>query len=262
MKEIIKIQISKYLTNEWAVQIARKQWGTGAPEFVRRSRQYVFDQFLDENDWFEVVAVTSDNEIVGRIHCVQNNSNPSLWYYGDLFVVPEYRRLGIAKQMIAAAVQHLSESGATVLRCYMEPDNLPSRNLQFSMGFAEKPYETFNDFDNEGDVMFEKDVPSCFSCVPATAEDAYFVRIMFVMNRERLNIGDISIDEWRQRLSENNDDVRHFLVCKGAMPVAYMQMVNENGTHRMAMFFAADGIDEDAVRAYMEQCVEYCVWRE
>lgn len=116
MNEIIKIQISKFLTNEWAVQIAQKQWGTDSPEFVKRSRQYVFDQYLDENDWFEVVAVTSDNEIVGRIHCVQNNSNPSLWYYGDLFVVPEYRRREIAKQMIAAAIQHLSELGATVLR--------------------------------------------------------------------------------------------------------------------------------------------------
>lgn len=237
MNEIIRIQISKFLTNEWAVQIARKQWGTDAPEFVRRSRQYVFDQFLDENDWLEVVAVTSDNEVVGRIHCVQNNSNSSLWYYGDLFVVPEYRRRGIAKQMVAAAMQHLSELGATVLRCYVEPDNQPSRNLQRSMCFAEKPFETFNDFDNEGDVMFEKDVPSCFACVSATVEDAYFVRIMFVMNRERLNIGDISMDEWRQRLSAQDDDVRHFLICKGAMPVAYMQMVNE----RIAMFFCQQG---------------------
>ena len=258
MNEIIRIQISKFLTNEWAVQIARKQWGTDAPEFVRRSRQYVFDQFLDENDWLEVVAVTSDNEVVGRIHCVQNNSNPSLWYYGDLFVVAEYRRRGIAKQMVAAAIQHLSELGATVLRCYVEPDNQPSRNLQRSMGFSEKPFETFNDFDNEGDVMFEKDVPSCFACVSATVEDAYFVRIMFVMNRERLNIGDISMDEWRQRLSAQDDEVRHFLICKGAMPVAYMQMVNE----RMAMFFASKGIDEDAVHAYMEQFVECYVWRK
>ena len=238
MNEIIKIHISKYLTNEWAIQIARKQWGTDAPQFIKCSRQYVFDRFvLDENDGFEVVAIASDNEVIGRIHCVQNNSNPSLWYYGDLFVVAEYRRRGIAKQMVAAAIQHLSELGATVLRCYVEPDNQPSRNLQHSMGFAEKPFETFNDFDNEGDVMFEKDVPSCFACVSATVEDAYFVRIMFVMNRERLNIGDISIDEWRQRLSAQDDGVRHFLICKGAMPVAYMQMVNE----RIAMFFCQQG---------------------
>ena len=63
MKEIIKIYISKYLTNEWAIQIARKQWGTDAPQFVKRSRQYVFDRFvLDENDGFEVVAIASDAE--------------------------------------------------------------------------------------------------------------------------------------------------------------------------------------------------------
>ena len=257
MKEIIKIHISKYLTNEWAIQIARKQWGTDAPQFVKRSRQYVFDRFvLDENDGFEVVAIAVNNEVVGRIHCVQNDSNSSLWYYGDLFVVPEYRRCGIAKELIGAAVQHLSELGASVLRCYVEPNNLLSRNLQISMGFAEKPFETFNDFENEGEIMFEKEMPSCFSCVPATAEDAYFVRIMFVMNRDRLHMGDISMNEWQQRLSVKNDDERHFLICKGAMPVAYMSMINENGENRMAMFFAVEGVDEDAVRAYAETFVE------
>lgn len=260
MKEIIKIHISKFLTNEWAVQIAQKQWGTDSPEFVKRSRQYVFDQYLDENDWFEVVAVTSDNEIVGRIHCVQNDSNSSLWYYGDLFVVPEYRRCGIAKELIGAAVQHLSELGASVLRCYVEPNNLPSRNLQISMGFAEKPFETFNDFENEGEIMFEKEMPSCFSCVPATAEDVYFVRIMFVMNCDRLHMGDISMNEWQQRLSVKNDDERHFLICKGAMPVAYMQIIRRHNNTEMSLFFAVDGFDEDLVLGYTTKFAECYVW--
>ena len=257
MKEIIRIYVSKYLTNEWAIQIAQKQWGTDAPPFVKQSRQYVFDRFvLDENDGFEVVAVASDNELVGRIHCVQNNSDPSLWYYGDLFVTPEYRRCGIAKEMIGAVIQHLSDLGASTLRCYVEPNNLPSRNLQNVLGFVEKPFEPFNDFDNAGEIMFERAIPSCFSCVPATAEDAYFVRILFVQNRDHLHIGDISMEEWRQRLSVDNDEEWHFLICKGAMPVAYMKIVKINGKKQIAMFFAVNGIDVDVVRSYALQCVE------
>lgn len=261
MKEIIKIKVSKFLTNEWAVQIARKQWGTDAPPFVRRSRQYVFDRFvLDEHDGFEIVATASDNEVIGRIHCVQNDSDPLLWYYGDLFVVPEYRRLGIAKEMISTVIQHLSELGASTLRCYVDPNNLPSRNLQISMGFVEKTFETFNNFENEGDIMFEREIPSCFSCVPATEEDAYFARILFVQNRDSLHIGDIGMDEWRRRLSAKNNDERHFLVCKGAMPVAYMQILKGQTNNEISLLFVIKGFENNLVLDYATKFAESYSW--
>ena len=55
MKEIIRIQISKFLSNELVEQIAQKQWHTTNPAFVNRSRQYVFDELTDDNDCFGVL---------------------------------------------------------------------------------------------------------------------------------------------------------------------------------------------------------------
>ena len=51
---------------------------------------------MNENDCFGVIATTPNNDVVGRLHCVKNENNSKLWYYGDLFVIPEYRRMGIA----------------------------------------------------------------------------------------------------------------------------------------------------------------------
>ena len=123
MDEIITIQISKFLTDEYVRQIAQKQWRTDAPQWVNRSRQYIFDEIMNDNDCFGIVATASDGNVIGRIHSVRNESDPRLWYYGDLFVVPEYRRKGIASQMIHAAIDHLAELGAVALRCYVDPKN-------------------------------------------------------------------------------------------------------------------------------------------
>lgn len=241
MKELITIQISKFLTNELAENIAQKQWKSSAPTWVNRSRQYIFDEILDENDCFGIIATTSNNEVIGRTHCVKNKTNPLLWYYGDLFVIPEYRRMGIAKQMIRAAINHLSEIGAATLRCYVDPNNIPSRNLQNSSGFSEKPFEPFNDFINDGEIMCEIDIPTCLSVIPATIHEAYFARVLFAQNQDSLNAADISYAEWKEILSVEDPDEKHFLICKGAVPVAYMKingLLNKNEAWISMLFVA------------------------
>jgi len=224
LTQIITIQISKFLTNELVQKIAQKQWKTTAPSGINRSRQYIFDEIINKNDCFGVVAITPDNDVVGRLHCIKNEINPKLWYYGDLFVIPEYRRMGIASQMIRTAMNHLSELGAITLRCYVEPDNTPSRSLQLSVGFSEQPFETFNNFTNDGEIMYEAKVPNSLTVIPATENEAYFVRILFEQNKETLNTGNISLSKWKELLSANDTDEKHFLVCIGAMPVAYLKI--------------------------------------
>ena len=262
MKDIVTIQISKFLTNEYVEQIAQNQWKALTPQFTNRSRQYIFDELVNSNDCFGVIATTAKNQIIGRIHCVRNENNPHLWYYGDLFVIPEYRRRGIAKQMIHAATNHLSEMGATTLRCYVKPDNIPSRNLQMSLCFSEKPFESFNDFINDGEIMYELDIPNSLTIIPATKNEAYFVRILFAQNKDILNSGNISLSEWREFLSVEDPDEKHFLVCKGAMPIAYMKingLLNTDIVWVSMLFVAKDfqrqGIGSFALN-YAEQYVK------
>ena len=252
MKEIITIQISKFLTNELTRKIAQKQWKTTAPSWVNRSRQYIFDELMNENDCFGVIATTPNNDVVGRLHCVKNENNSKLWYYGDLFVIPEYRRMGIASQMIRTAMDHLSELGATTFRCYVEPDNTPSRNLQLSVGFSEQPFDTFNNFTNDGEIMYEAKIPNNLTIIPATENEAYFVRILFVQNREALNTYNISLSEWKKLLSANDANEEHFLVCKGAMPVAYLKINGlENASEAwISMLFVARDFQHQGIGSF------------
>ena len=232
MKEIITIRVSKYLSDELAKKVAWMRWGTSAPEYVNCVRNAVFDELTDENDCFEVIAMTAKGEVVGRMHCIRNETDFSLWYYGDLFVTPEYRRMGIARQMVETAISRLSEIGAAVLRCYVDPNNMPSRNLQKSIGFEEKPFKTFNCLCNDGQIMHEIKIPSCFCVIPATVNEAYFVRIMFVQNKSELKTENISLNEWKELLSADNPDEKHFLICKGAVPACYMCLSGASGERK------------------------------
>lgn len=232
MKEIITIRVSKYLSDELAKKVAWMRWGTSAPEYVNCVRNAVFDELTDENDCFEVIAMTAKGEVVGRMHCIRNETDFSLWYYGDLFVTPEYRRMGIARQMVETAISRISEIGAAVLRCYVDPNNMPSRNLQKSIGFEEKPFKTFNCLCNDGQIMHEIKIPSCFCVIPATVNEAYFVMIMFAQNKSELKAENISLNEWKELLSADNPDEKHFLICKGAVPACYMCLSGASGERK------------------------------
>jgi GNAT superfamily N-acetyltransferase len=243
-------------------QISQNQWKSSSPQFTNRSRQYIFDELVNGNDCFGVIATTSRNQVIGRIHCVKNESDPCLWYYGDLFVTPEYRRNGIAKQMILAAINYLSEIGATNLRCYVNPNNVPSRNLQVILGFSEKLFEPFNGFINDGEIMYELDLPSPLTVIPATINEAYFVRILFAQNRDVLNHGNITLSEWKEILSVEDPDEKHFLVCKGAMPIAYMKINGLLNTDIawISMLFVAKNFQRQGIGSfalnYAEQYVK------
>ena len=232
MKEIITIRVSKYLSDELAKKVAWMRRGTSTPEYVNCVRNAVFDELTDENDCFEVIAMTAKGEVVGRMHCIRNETDFSLWYYGDLFVTPEYRRMGIARQMVETAISRLSEIGAAVLRCYVDPNNMPSRNLQKSIGFEEKPFKTFNCLCNDGQIMHEIKIPSCFCVIPATVNEAYFVMIMFAQNKSELKAENISLNEWKELLSADNPDEKHFLICKGAVPACYMCLSGASGERK------------------------------
>ena len=250
MKEIITIQTSRFLSNELAEKIDHAQWrGTQ----VNRSMRYVFDELVNRNDCFDAVAVNSNNDVVGRLHCVKNEINPKLWYYGDLFVIPAYRRIGIASQLVRAAMSRLSEMGAVSLCCYVEPDNIPSRNLQLSLGFSQQPFRAFNNFINDGEIMYEAMVPNILTVIPATANEAYFVGILFAQNKRKLNTEDnISLSEWKDLLSADDTDEKHFLVLKGAMPVAYMKLNGLESTSEawISMLFAAKDFQHQGIGSF------------
>lgn len=92
--EIITIRISEYLSDKLALQISKALWGQ---RDVAELRSTLF-WFKSETDYFNVIAQSSSDDFVGRLCCIQNIDDPTLWYYGDLFVVENHRRKHIAEK--------------------------------------------------------------------------------------------------------------------------------------------------------------------
>lgn len=100
--------------------------------------------------------------------------------------------------------------------------------------------------------MYEINIPKCFTTIPATINEAYFVRILFVQNKEILNTPNISLGEWKEILSVENPDEKHFLICKGAMPVAYMKINGLLNRDRawISMLFVAKEFQHQGIGTY------------
>ncbi len=231
MTKTITLQISSYLSHALAEKIAWAQWHTTAPAWVNCVRQSLFDE-EDPTACFDVVATDQNGEVAGRLHCIRNQTDPTLWYYGDLFVVPACRRMGIATGLVNAAKTRLGELGATRLWCYVEPENTASIALQRSLGFTERTFEPFNSLINDGQILFESPIPSPFNLLPATGAEAYFVCILYSQNREALHGEKLSLPGWRELLSANDPDEAHFLICKGALPVGYLKLNGLQGREK------------------------------
>jgi len=230
MNNIITIHITDYLSHDLAAESARAQWRSEKPQWVNLIRDFNFDGKCD-SDFFHVTAIDHDGRLVGRLNCLQNEADSRLWYYGDLFVLSNLRRQGIASAMIRAAADEARERGARTLRCYVEPENVPSLALQRSLGFAERPWQPFALLDNGGQVMFELALPSIYTVVSYAdlGEPAFIMKLHRQCERE-LHDRRVMLPEWREIMAEDDPDEAHYFVCRGCVPVAWLKLNGLCGT--------------------------------
>ncbi|HBL84697.1 MAG TPA: hypothetical protein DDZ99_07305 [Clostridiales bacterium] len=193
LHEIISVFTSEYLSHELAEKIALMQWHTKEPQFTNGVKRMVYDGKLF-SDCFNVIATNTNNNVVGRLYCQTNQEDPFLWYYGDLAVSPEYRRQHIATKMLTCAISTLMSRGCHVLRTYVDPDNIPSIKLQKTFDFLEKSYKTFDNLLNEGQTMFELELEQ-YNVIPASADEARFVTMLYGENQEALHGAVIMLDK-------------------------------------------------------------------
>ena len=227
MKEndIITISVSEYLTHELVEKIAFFQWQGNTPKDFNHIRQFFVYDGKYSSDCFNVIALNSNDDVVGRLFCLKNQENPKRWYHGDLAVAPEYRRMKIASKMIKTAIQKISDMGGEIIDAYTAITHTASITLHKSLGFIEKPCVQFDNLiHGEEQIMLEYRINREYNVISATAEEAAFIFRFYTQNIEALHGSFISLKDWKESAFWSDPDEQNFLVCKGAMPVAWMRV--------------------------------------
>ena len=76
-----------------------------------------------------------DGRVVGNAGLVPVRGFPERWVLANVAVSPEYRRRGIGRQMVEAAIDHARQGGGESLYLQVGRDNGPARYLYEALGF-------------------------------------------------------------------------------------------------------------------------------
>ena len=101
------------------------------------TREWQWREKLAETDatHFVLVLETPAKQLVGFIWCHPTKDNPE-WAarLNKIYLLGEYQRRGLGKQMVAAAVNRLLENGLTSMALFTEVDNEPACNFYEQLG--------------------------------------------------------------------------------------------------------------------------------
>ena len=91
-----------------------------------------------------------------------------------------------------------------------------------------------------------------YTVIPAGAEYADSVMIFYYQNIERLHGPHISLQEWRDILSAEDEDEKNFVVCRGRMPVAWLRVngLMNTDTAWISMLVVSDQHQRQGVGRY------------
>ncbi len=76
-----------------------------------------------------------DGRVVGNVNFARLPYLPRVWLIFNVAVHPDYRRRGIARQLMTLALGRVRSAGGEAAVLDVETDNLPARNLYLSLGF-------------------------------------------------------------------------------------------------------------------------------
>lgn len=157
----IRISISEMPQPAQLQQIAKTQGQKHRADSLRGLTNTA-NRAKQETDFFCVLAATPRGRVVGYVAFLQNDTDPGLWLYTDLWVRKQYRRRGIATRLVQTGLGHLVHKKATAVCCCTWPENTASVALQGALGFVQtqaQPFKPFNWMQTEGLLLFRRSVP-------------------------------------------------------------------------------------------------------
>ncbi|MDR2086744.1 MAG: GNAT family N-acetyltransferase [Dysgonamonadaceae bacterium] len=112
--------------------------GGGTP--LSESRQLRLADLLNRHPTTIVLLACCESEVCGLLIAFENISTftvrPMINIH-DIVVLPEYRRKGIGKLLLEAAINTGKEKGCSRITLEVRQDNLPAQQLYKSMDFKE-----------------------------------------------------------------------------------------------------------------------------
>lgn len=229
------IKIIKYPDDDVLSSIV-KQHGEIADK-VKRGLTHVITTAHYRSDCFCTVMY-SDDEVIGYANFIQSSSEPSKWFYTDLWVASQYRRQGCAAEIVTAGLNYLSELCARTLLCTVDKHNEASLNLQKALGFKQietQPFEGF-EVDADGLIMFRIDIPANYNIVPLADDVNHLLFVCDLLtdpaNASALHSERVPDDEIipfriaiREKLIlEAPEDETNYIIRKGIVPIAWLKL--------------------------------------
>lgn len=111
------------------------------PSDPERAREFLSARLeAEESVLYLCRARRNSSAVVGFTHLFPLFSSISMtraWLLNDLYVMPAFRRMGVARLLLAAAREHAFNSGATKLELATHETNTTAQTLYTSIGYVE-----------------------------------------------------------------------------------------------------------------------------
>ncbi len=95
-------------------------------------------------------------QIVGSVMVQPQGLERRKWYIGAVATHPEYRRKGIARRLMEAAIEHIRKRGGELALLFVRADNVPAYQLYLGLGFVHFDSTTQLRLDGVPDVEFKQ----------------------------------------------------------------------------------------------------------
>jgi ribosomal protein S18 acetylase RimI-like enzyme len=69
--------------------------------------------------------------------------NADVWWFQSVYIMPEYRRLGIFRKMYSAIMEEAGTKGIAGLRLYVESNNTRARQTYEALGMTSEHYTMY-----------------------------------------------------------------------------------------------------------------------
>jgi len=135
-------RVTRLTESDWE-QFAELRLRALTDTFGREDRQYLVEARFAPIDWRRRLrdhaqfVTMLDGRPVGMVAAYQESADAAYVY--SLWLEPEVRGRGLARGLVAAAVDWARRRGARTASLRMAPDNTAARTVYESLGFTEVP---------------------------------------------------------------------------------------------------------------------------